>query len=81
MHTSGTPFVGVRAAQLRATSAQADAPVVDPTPAELRAERRARRRRTRAPRATHGRLAVAAGLHRLADALAPQGDDLGHPAR
>lgn len=81
MHTSGTPFVGVRAAQLRATSAQADAPVVDPTPAELRAERRARRRRTRAPRAAHGRLAVAAGLHRLADALAPQGDDLGHPAR
>ncbi|UZN04619.1 hypothetical protein [Cellulomonas sp. S1-8] len=81
MHATGTSFVGVRAAQLRATSARGDAPVVAPSPGDLRAERRAHRRRTRLPRTQHIRLAAASGLHRLADALTPRHDGLGHPVR
>jgi len=71
MHTNGPPFVAVRAAELFATSARGDAPTYEPTRLELLAERRAQRRRTRASRAERTRLSTAAGLRRLADALAP----------
>ena len=74
MQDIGTAFICVRAARLRATSAWADAPTVEPTLAELRAERRAHARRTRAPRPARTRLAAAGTLRRLADTLAPGGD-------
>lgn len=81
MTTNGTPFVGIRAAQIRATSAQADAPVVEPSAAAVRAEHRAHRRRTRTPWAQRTRVAVAHGLHRAADAVAPRTGRVGHPVR
>ena len=74
----GSSFMGVRAARQDATSARADAPVVEPTARELRAEERARRRRTGGPRAQAPRTAVAHALVRAAEALAP---GAGHPVR
>lgn len=81
MSTDGHSLLGVRAARLRATSAQPGAPVVPPSWHERRAERRAHARRTRTPRVARVRLATAGAMHRLADALAPRHEDLGHPAR
>ncbi|MBO0900951.1 hypothetical protein J1G42_12310 [Cellulomonas sp. zg-ZUI222] len=78
MSLFGTGF-GVRATQIRATSAHADAPLVPLRPGDLRAERRARRRRTRPSRTARARLAAASLLHRLADALTPAPERLGRP--
>ncbi len=81
MSTDGHSLLGVRAARVQATSAQAGAPVVTPSRAERRAERRAHARRTRTPRVLALRIALAGTVHRLAEALAPRPEDLGHPAR
>lgn len=78
MYPMGFTSMGIRAAQADATSARADAPVLEPTAAELRAERRAHRRRTRTARALAPRQATAGVLHRLAEAVAP---GTGHPVR
>ncbi|MBD7917682.1 hypothetical protein H9657_05220 [Cellulomonas sp. Sa3CUA2] len=81
MYGFGNSFVGIRAAQLQATSARPDAPVVEMTAGDLRAEARARRRRTRPERAPHLRHAVTRGVHRAGDALRPDPHRFGHPAR
>ncbi|KSW29531.1 hypothetical protein [Cellulomonas sp. B6] len=86
MSTDGHSLLGVRAARVQATSAQAGAPVVAPSRAECRAERRAHARRTRTPRTRTPRvlalrIVLAGAVHRLAEALAPRPEDLGHPAR
>ena len=81
MSTDGQSLLGIRAARLRATSAQAGSPVVPRSRHDRRAERRAHARRTRTPQGVRARLALAGAMHRFADALAPRAEDLGHPAR
>ncbi|MBO3085118.1 hypothetical protein [Cellulomonas fengjieae] len=65
-------LLGVTAARREAESARPWAPQ-EPEP-----EPRQRARRTRAPRT---RRTLAGALHHLADAVAPAGGEVGHPAR